>query len=185
MSLARMVEEFLQLSGFLFTQYANEGEINLLVEGPLRSEFYYRELDTIFEGSSLTIQKVIKHNSPSELQIIWQNTKDLLPLITIFLATRVKFGIQKQMVERNFQINAEEREMNITPVSAEGNTKKPLEIIRTEFGFDKYVNNYMFKLRAILPGNMLLHLHIELRTKIFGKIKKIILDILPKSNIKG
>ena len=180
MSLSRMVEDFLQLAGFLFTQYARENEMNFLVDGPLQPEFYYEQLDSIFEGRSLQIQKIIKHNSPNELKIIWENVKDLLPVITVFLATRVKLGIQKQKMEQNLQTKTASGEMNADPASPAQNKAKPLDIIRTEFGFDRYVNNYMFKLRAILPGDLLLDLHIELRTKIFGKIKKIILDLLPK-----
>jgi uncharacterized protein YjbI with pentapeptide repeats len=177
MSLARLVEEYLKLLNNQLDRCLREGKIILLANGPIDSQYYYNEIPEIFENRTLQIEKVIKHNSPNELHILWEKVNDLLPLISVFLATRIKIGLQRLSFNE-----AVSEPIPFVPNSNKNteNVINALDIVRTELGFDKQVNNYMFKLRAILPGNLLLSLHIELRTKVLGKIKKIITDIIPK-----
>jgi len=98
MSLSRMVEVFLELTECLMRKYIDEDEINLLVVGPIEETYYLDNLSPVFEGRNLRIKRIVKHNSPNELLIGWEHVRDLLPLITLFLATRVKLGIQKQLM---------------------------------------------------------------------------------------
>jgi uncharacterized protein YjbI with pentapeptide repeats len=184
MSLSRLVEVYLQLCEVLLIKYLKEKEINFLVEkGPIDPTYYYNELEPIFEGRTLSIKKIIKHNSPNELLLIWDNYRDLLSLVAIFLATRVKFGIQKLILSENLLTTTKEGSNQIERYSSKKDISA-IDIIKTEFGFDNYANNYILKIKAILPGNLLLHLNIEFRTKVFGKVKKIMLDILSKSTTK-
>jgi hypothetical protein len=183
MSLSRMVELYLELTEYLMRKYIEEQEINLLVVGPVEKAYYLEHLAVIFEGRNLTIKRIVKHNSPNELLVGWEHVRDMLPLITLFLATRVKFGIQKQVMTQSFKNYLSSKEL--PDFTASPSPSKAYDILKTEFGFDKQVNNYLFKLKAMLPGNLLFDLQIELRTNILGKVKKILLDILPHLALKA
>ena len=183
MSLSRLVETYLQLCDGLLRLYGEKREITLLVQGPMEPAYYYKELPQFFEGSSLKVQKVIKHNSPNELFLVWDKIHDFLPIITIFLATRVKFELQKRMeVEEKSVAIVSGRRTALQGKEYRG--PHTIDLLSTELGFDDQINTYAFKLRAILPGHLLMNLKLELRSKAFGKIKKIILDIIPRSTLK-
>lgn len=184
MSLARLIEVYLQICNKTIKAYSQEKEIALLVNGPISDEYYYHELPEIFEGRSTKIKNIIKHNSPNEMYLIWEKVQDLLPIITIILATKVKLDLQQLITSSDSnKISIEEKNTQLTKKS-QAQSEYALDIFKTEFGFDKQVNDYVLKLRAILPNNLLVSLQLEIRTRVFGKIKKIILGILPRTSIK-
>jgi uncharacterized protein YjbI with pentapeptide repeats len=180
MSLTRLVEPYFETAALIADRCVTQKQIKLLVNGPLDADYYREELSPIFEGTTMHIEKVIKHNSPNELHIWVERIRDCLPFVALILAIKGKIGlskIEKQLLPKSPKRLKKIKQSNIDEASVK-------DIIKTEFGFDNQAKTYAFKLQALLPGEHLFTAHIGLRTAMLGKIKKIILDFLPSSDLK-
>jgi hypothetical protein len=180
MSLVRLVEPYFESAALIADNCVSKKQIKLLVTGPLDVDYYKAELSPVMEGTSMRIEKVIKHNSPNELQIFVDRIHDCLPFISLILAIKGKIGFSKivgQFVSKPISKLKSGKRNN-------SNQLQTIDLMKTEFGFDNNAKTYAFKLQALLPGEYLFTAHLALRTSILGKIRKIILDILADSNSK-
>jgi uncharacterized protein YjbI with pentapeptide repeats len=180
LSLSRFVEQFLtQLINTVTTLQGNT--TILLVEGPMEQDFYYENLKTYFEGSSLAIENIIKHNSPNELILTWLNIKDIIPVIAVLLATRFKIEIEN--LNKNKPKRTTTTAAKLLPVKTDSSNK--LQAFALELGFDEHESFiYQLKLKVITPGDLLFNLKLGLNTRILGKLKKILISLLDDSRKK-
>lgn len=182
MSLSRLIEPFLLLT--MRTVQSVRNEVVLLVQGPIEKEFYLSKLDFIFSCFDLTIIKVKKHNSPNELFIEWGQYKDILPLIALFFATRIRIEFSKLLIIQE-QISGEITMPEDIKLEAlpEKETKQ-LKAFTFELGPDRDKKNlFGLRMKTIFPGNLLFDIGLHLNTKVLSSSRKIILAILGKEEL--
>lgn len=179
MSLSRLIEPFLLLT--MTTVQSIEREVVLLVQGPIEKKFYLTKLDFIFSCYDLTIINVKKHNSPNELFVEWSQYKDILPLVALFFATRIKIEFSKLSTMQE-QINGETIKLDeVKPEALREKEKKQLKALTFELGPDRDKKDlFGLRLKTIFPGNLLFDIGLHLNTKVLSSSRKIILSILGK-----
>jgi uncharacterized protein YjbI with pentapeptide repeats len=177
LSLSRFVEKFYSaLIDTVITQ--NNNKLILLVNGPLDKDFYSENLESFFDDTNLNILNVVKHNSPNELILSWLSIKDIIPIISVLLATRfkVEFENLKDIRKKVNDVTTTE----LIPIDINNNhNHKDLQAFSFELGFDENESFlYQMKLKIITPGDLLFRLRLGLNTKILGKVKKILISLL-------
>lgn len=177
MTLSRFIERFLDL----VVREANSADnpIVILVNGPVEPDYYMSELDFIFNHVNLSILKVKKHNSPNELLLSWDKIQDLLPLISLLLATRLKFELKK--IENSWMDKLDRESIQSIAMKIDS----PDEGIQ-KFSFDLGVDSdrqylYGLKLKSIFPGGLFMEFGLHISTKKISVLRQVLVEILKKS----
>lgn len=182
MALSRYIEPFLLLT--IKTTEALDQPLALLVEGPLKKEFYLKKLDHVFSNNNIAILKIKKHNSPNELFIGWSQYQDVIPLVALFFATRIKVELSTlSAAEAPFkEIDSKNIEAQDEPGAS--SESKQLKKLSFEIGPDQDKKElFGLRLKTIFPGNLLFDIGLHLNTKLLSNSRKIILSILTKDEL--
>lgn len=174
MGLAREMEKFLDVT--FQTLENTEHPLRFLVEGPVQKDYYANEFQFMFENTSSAVADVKLRNSPSELFISWETIKDIIPIISVFIATRVK--IQFENLRKAIKVDSENTLILTGPIQID---KRSLRKVQFELGMDEK-NQYLYglKLKTIFPGDLMMDLRLHVSTKLLGKVRKILVDLLSK-----
>ena len=167
LTLAKIVEVYLHALSFEVSRAQNP--LVLIVNGPLDKEYYKNNLPLIFNREGIEITKIVKHNSPNELFFSWESIQNILPIIAIIMASKLKFEIE------SFNKDMSVKSSSIPLSVSERTSKKPFEL---SLGFDSDSKLlYGLKLKSILPGDMLMELGIHISLKKVDSVRKTILKI--------
>jgi uncharacterized protein YjbI with pentapeptide repeats len=165
LTIERIVEQYMNRAQALLLKFEEDGYCRILVEGPLDKTYYEFELKELLKVSPVRLGKIIKHNSPNELFIYWENIKDLWPVILFVLSTKFKFELNK----------LDKVNLNTRSISK---IKRGNQILEFESGFLDNSNNFSFRLKTLLPGHKELNLIMQLSVDRYRKIMQIVKDII-------
>ena len=169
MSLTRLVEDFIDIMR-ICTSVQQFGTIRVLASGPVEIKYYEEHLGHLLNNSNLRIEKVVLHNSPTEIIFSWESLKDIIPLICLVLSVKFKLGLTKLKIANN---EVTLKEDGIKEVS------NNLQLFDYESGFSKEdMQLYQIKIKALMPGNLLLDLRLGISTIILGRLRSIVIDLL-------
>jgi hypothetical protein len=179
MALARVAESFI-------TQVIQMGEaarnpLRLKVLGPLIPAHYIQNYPYIFDHDGLTIQSVRRMNSPNELALAWSNYANLIPIIAVFLASRLKFELSERTAINTPK--AGRQDARAEGATNPGNLPEKLQsFFDLQVGFDRdNPFNYGVTLKSIFPGNLLVEFGLHLSTKQVSNTRAFLIDILKGS----
>lgn len=185
MTLSRITEVFLQL---LFETAKGLAKPNLALKvlGPLQLEYYKNEFAPFIDDQDIQIVDVRKCNSPNMLIFEWQNIGAALIPIGILLATRLKVEVSKYYLAYNVSATHISDKKNVLGIgnlqlSSEATPKlEELKIFNMDIGLSEMDQKalYSIKFRSIIPGNLIADIKLDVSTKILGKMKKLIVDII-------
>lgn len=157
-------------------------------EGPLDKRYYENILSEAVGQRKITIEKLIERNSPVDLWLFIQNRPDLVALLAIFIASRLKIEIQsiqgRMLQKENLE---QEQSSRIDKSQARENTTALIEttkeesqkMLSFEIGLSETVSpTYRFKIHALFPRGVAASLLIETRVTIIYKIRNVLLELL-------
>ena len=170
MSLTRLVEEFLDTLR-MTTMSQKHSTLRILANGPVNVQYYEKHLGHLLSNSSLKLEDVIIHNSPTELIFSWQTLKDITPIICLLLSLKFKAGLTHMSTKNNEMMSLREKDLR--------DHTDNLQLFVYEAGFsDEDIQVYQIKMKALFPGHLLLDLRLGISTKILGKLRNILLELL-------
>lgn len=181
-ALAKTVEQF--IDRVISTAKRARNPLRLQVLGPVDRHHYLNEYPYVFDFPGLTITNVRKMNSPNELMLGWSQYTHLLPVIALFLASRLKFELtdtsEKLKLERA-SVQGSAQSDNLLPQPS-SETKK---LVQLQVGFDQQnPTDFGVTLKSIFPGDLLMEFGLHISTKNVAKIKGFLLRILEGSEGK-
>ncbi|MCP4115741.1 MAG: hypothetical protein GY737_10110 [Desulfobacteraceae bacterium] len=178
MALSKYVEAFLLLT-IKTVEYSNKPLV-LLVNGPIEKDYYLKKLNYVFTNHDIDIVKIKKHNSPNELFINWGQYKDIIPLIALIYATRIKVELSR--ISTNKEVFKKiDIESGLLTEGKEDSEEKQIKRLTFELGPDQDRKElFGLRLKTIFPGNLLFDIGLHLNTTLLSSSRKIILSILEK-----
>jgi hypothetical protein len=180
--LSRLVEEFLEVLDSIMSSGSHN--ITFLVQGPFDTDYFKQELGPWLEGTQIV--RLVKHNSPLEMEVSATHIAALVPLVAAFLATRTRLEILR-LKERGSAVvvspvNARKalpkKGTSSKAAKAEENTKQGGENLFSISTGPSEDQRYMIQVRSILPGSLMVDLKLDFSTRLAGKLRKAIVDIL-------
>ncbi len=166
LTLERLLEKYISLTETLTRYFDDEGYCRILVEGPLEKEFYEQELKDLLSLAPVTFGKVIKHNSPNELYIHWEDIRHLWPILLFIMSSKMKIELNKLD-----QIASQIR-------SPKNKILRSNQIFKIESGFLEGSDSFSFRLQSLLPGHHELTIVMQLSADRYKKIMRIVKDIV-------
>ena len=169
MIMSSIVDEYLKCYSGVLSNIQNPTV--LLMNGPMEPEYYQRFFYDTLHIEDVNVIKVIKHNSPNEVFISWNEIASIAPIIAIFMASKFNFELRKYISSDSLNINNSGLRIENTP--------KTEKVFQLSLGFDEK-DKHLFGLRikSIFPGELLLDLGIHVSTKQIGIVRKKIIDLL-------
>jgi hypothetical protein len=165
-TLERMLELYFTIAKAILGKAEEDSLFRLLVVGPLEKDFYLSELFDLLNLAPIILGKIIKHNSPNELFIHWEDIKDLWPIILFVFSTKCKFELNK-LDEELLQSRSRDKQIQ------RGN-----QILKLESGFLEKSDTFSFRLRTLLSGYRELSLVIQISPERYKKLMRIIKDVI-------
>jgi uncharacterized protein YjbI with pentapeptide repeats len=160
LTLERILESHLLTAENLLLKCQEEGYCRILVEGPLDKDYYEEKLKPITDLAPLKFGKIIKHNSPNELFIHWEDIKDLWPLILFLFTTRFKIELNKLDQQTRRKRNKQ------------NNILRDNQLIKIEStGLDSS-DALSFRLKTLLPGHHELSLVMQFSLSRYKQLMK-------------
>ncbi len=157
--------------------------LQFLAEGPPQPAYFDSTLrELLGENASFRVESVIPSNSPSILTLLFEHEATLVTLISIFLASRFRFELNK--------IQTEEVSARPALIGGQGEKSRALEVR----GADKFLAfdagmapgerlAYHIRAYALFPQGVAAILQLEIGLALVTKIRSVLLEILrpPKS----
>ena len=158
LSLERILEKYMDDAESLLLDYEDRGYCRILVEGPLNKEYYYKRLKPLLEISPVKFGKIVKHNSPNELYIHWNQIKEAWPYILFIFTTKFKVELNKLGV----QVCKNKNKQN--------NHIQKNQLIRIESSGLNQSEALSFRLKTLLPGHHELSLVVQFSLSRYKKL---------------
>ena len=182
MGLTKYTEEFLSLCESTIRKLENP--VILLANGPDNKEFYIDSLPFLEGVRGLQVLKVVKHNSPNEIFVAWSSYADLLPMVALLLATRIKLEV-KQF--KNDDLKEETINTTLPAIKAASAQGASLQKFELNFGLGSgnAAHQYGLKLKSIFPGELLVEFGLHISLKKAAEVKNILIRIISSLDSKG
>jgi uncharacterized protein YjbI with pentapeptide repeats len=162
LTLERILEKYFLVAENLLFECQVEGYCRILVEGPLDREYYIEKLKSITDLGPLQFGKIVKHNSPNELYIHWEDIKNLWPLILFLFTTKFKIELNK--------LDRQTRKIR----NKQNNIFRDNQLIKIEStGLDNS-DALSFRLKTLLPGHHELSLVMQFSLQRYKQLMKTI-----------
>jgi uncharacterized protein YjbI with pentapeptide repeats len=165
-TIERILEQYFSMARILLSEFEEDGFCRILVEGPLDIAYYDKELKDLLNFAPVRFGKIIKHNSPNELYLHWENIKNLWPWIMFIFSTKFKFDLIKL-----------DKTLNSVKTKAKHDVRGG-QILKIESGFLDKSDTFSFRLQTLLPGYTELTLVIGLSASRYKKLIRIAKGIL-------
>ena len=179
MALARVVESF--LLHLVEMGDAATNPLRLKVLGPLTAAHYLKEYPYIFDQDGLTIQNIRRMNSPNELLLGWSDYASLIPVIALFLASRLKLELSQLSEISPSKYKIQNLEVGKSP-NPDQLPEKTHSFFDLQVGFDRdNPFNYGVTLKSIFPGNLLMEFGLHLSTEHIAKTRTLLIEVLKSS----
>lgn len=181
MGLTKYTEEFLSLCESTIRRLENP--VILLANGPENKEFYMDSLPFLGDISGLRVLKVVKHNSPNEVFISWSSYVDILPMVALLLATRIKLEI-KQF--KNGDLKKKTINTTLPAIQITSTRNSSSQKFKLNFGLNPdNAHQYGLKLKSIFPGKLLVEFGLHISLKKASEVKNILIKIISSLDSKG
>jgi len=182
MSLARAVDEYLVLLGCYCEEHRSK--IAFLVEGHHTKSYYYRNLSSLFSRAPARITRLVRHNSPWDLEITFTGATGVMLFLALFLASRTRIELTR--LRRTLEPSPKPKSPGRKKVpssgmvaSNAGAADKPETLFLADFGGNHTLRaSPNMRLRAYLPGNLVAELQLDFKSRHIAKLRKIIKDVL-------
>jgi len=186
LSLARIVDQYLIILEDCSTAFTH-GAV-FLVEGEQNEAYYKKVLGPLFQRADARISRLVPHNSPWELAVVFPPHSRVLLFWALFLATRTRIELSR--VSRIVPLatapvksspTKRGRRKQDVPVAYSAVTRaKP--ILSLEFGGRHVVpTSPTLRLRAYLPGDLLAELRLSVGSKVITRLRNAIKQVLSAS----
>jgi uncharacterized protein YjbI with pentapeptide repeats len=190
--LSRIVEDYLSVLDLALKRVGDS--VAFLAEGPTDPDYFRKELGPwIADGVEIAR---LERNSPLFIEFKASELMPLLPLIAVFVATRVKLEITrlKSSVEKEntprAKKNSKKSKKNLPAEVEQSLQRLPQKSAQSLFaistGWVTAPNPaYELRVRALMPGSLLVDLKLNVSTTIARRIRSLLLNLLVDPPAKG
>lgn len=186
--LSRVVEDYLYVLDLTSNQ--TSGRLVFRAEGPADPDYFKAQLEPWIGGEEVVISR-LERNSPLVVEFTASNVAALLSLLAAFLATRTKLEITRlradvasagggKPVKRLGKKGASKRNL---PAKVKAPQHPVLSV--SSGRVDKPNPAYEFRVRALMPGSLLVDLRLNFSTTLVQRIRGVLLTLLAGPPAKG
>jgi uncharacterized protein YjbI with pentapeptide repeats len=193
--LSRIVEEYLYVLDL--TSQHTTGSVTFLAEGPTDPDYFRTELEPWIGKEDVMISR-LERNSPLMLELTASNVASLLPLLAVFLATRIKLEITRLKTTLEKEDKPKSRKRRSKQSKSQRNLpetqQKSLErlpqvssqsIFSVSTGLVTTPNPaYQLSAQVLLPKSYLIDLKLNFSTTIARRLRSLLLNLLMDSPSK-
>jgi uncharacterized protein YjbI with pentapeptide repeats len=191
--LSRVVEAYLRVLDLITQRTA--GSVAFLAEGPTDPDYFRKELEPWLGAEGVEITR-LERNSPLFIEFSAPDLVSLLPIIAIFLATRVKLDISrlKKALEEEKgpgtgKKGSKKSKRNLPARIDKSLQQRKKESERSLFsvstGWVAAPNPaYELRVRSLMPGSLLVDLKLNVNTTVAHRLRSILQVLLTDSTGK-
>jgi uncharacterized protein YjbI with pentapeptide repeats len=185
--LSRIVEDYLRVLDL--ASQLTPGSATFLAEGPTDPDYYRKELEPWVETEGVKISR-LERNSPLFIEFTASNLISLLPLLAAFHATRVKLEItrlkaslEKENTTKARKKSSPKAKRDLPALSEKSLQRLPQKSQQSLFSISSGsvtmpTPSYELRMRALMPGSLLVDLKLNFSTTLARRLRSILLDLL-------
>jgi len=177
MMLARIVERFLTVLDSASAIYGQK--LVMLVEGPLKKEYYEELLRPWMRRGRVTVASLVPRNSPAIITFAAENASTLVPLLAIFLATRTSlqiFRVEDDLAQTQQALLTGSSKGTSEAVSRSRGRRK--ELLNISTGPAGKSRDFRIRVRAVLSSTLLVDLKLAVGTRLAGRLRHVLLALI-------